>query len=1264
MSSTCLDIAGLTTTTGYQMAELRVVGKYRGPGEQLSAETLAQQLPADWVLIANRALPTREHDDLDLTVVGRNLIFVVEGKHWGPTVHVGPGAWLVKRQPRENPTERISFLARKLAGLLKTRVTAYPKKGHIVRSYVLLSYPNVEVDWSEAGPESDMVVLLKEAAQVLLDEDENAPVSVASARQATVAFLDGWAERDEVPTHIGSYNIHREISPLGRARVFAAHDDVRNFVFLRCYPMDGWGPDVDPNDLVRRERNAIQKLAHSGRTLESQPVFEDHLHRWIVVPIVQQPIMNLPRLLSMPDPPIDPKQSSVDQIAQFIVDAFNGLQKIHSEGVIHRGIAPARVALDPKKTVKFTDFYLARVRGEVTIAPSLNEVADLGAPFRAPECKEFIGTATPSSDIYSLALSLLWWLRRDPKGTQPSSTRSDLAEVANVLRRCTAATPEARPDIKTIVTELTMLQQADTEASKPQHSTRTFASGQLISERYLIERPLGEGGFAKSWLAVDQFVDQKRVLKQYSSTVPKQTAKKEFDAASKLVHERCARVWDISHDHAFLVVEYVEGESLGSASKADIAPEKFRRYALDVLDALTYVHDKDFLHNDISPGNIIIEPEGSARLIDFGLARLKEADTQVAFTPNFAAPEMWDGKRSPVSDLYALGTTFLYSMLHRYPYQDSNGRPDKSKIIPLTEEERLTLEPLGVAIAEQFFRLVAPDPHTRPGSAREFVDDLRRAAPIVIQEGSLNINATVDSLRQLYRGSKLGNAGNRGLDSEFAETTYVETLLDSTLTRQITRGELDLVILTGNPGDGKTSYLKKLRGTLIESGAEMLKEGLGGWAYATPDRTFAAVYDASEARDGKTSDELVIEALTAARPHTPHTALLAINDGRLRQFFVSHADLYPEYYETIKKGLQGKPPDGKTRVAYVDLKRRSLAPTASDPDGVAGRTLDTFTQESRWAVCETCKARKVCPILRNRSQLGGPGRAHLLELVVISHLRRERRATFRDFRSAAAWVITGDRGCTDVHQAIESGIDLRRGDDALHFDLAFDRRSTDYLIAEWSDIDPTQLPMAALERGDRASSDREAWHRKDSLNRRAFFGDLGRDSIHRHEATPYRYLADFQVALATDEETKQLLPRILLGLSRLLGAFGYDGRELAIQDGENDGWAVLRQINATEFRLERRAPDSPYVEQQADELLLLHPSARLVLTLDSVELILRAADGELINDAAANAIKLELSLLAGKLMLHPASGAIVVNPAGVPETVSKVDGSIVFRSQS
>lgn len=93
--------------------------------------------------------------------------------------------------------------------------------------------------------------------------------------------------------------------------------------------------------------------------------------------------------------------------------------------------------------------------------------------------------------------------------------------------------------------------------------------------------------------------------------MPSDTAKKEFKAASSIVHDRCARVWDIYFDPAFLVTDYVDGESLHNACKSPISAEDYRRYALDILEALTYMHDHDFLHNDITPATSSSNPMGA-----------------------------------------------------------------------------------------------------------------------------------------------------------------------------------------------------------------------------------------------------------------------------------------------------------------------------------------------------------------------------------------------------------------------------------------------------------------------------------------------------------------------------------------------------------------------------------------------------------------------------------------------------------------------------
>ena len=105
-----------------------------------------------------------------------------------------------------------------------------------------------------------------------------------------------------------------------------------------------------------------------------------------------------------------------------------------------------------------------------------------------------------------------------------------------------------------------------------------------------------------------------------------------------------------------------------------------------------------------------------------------------------------------------------------------------------------------------------------------------------------------------------------------------------------------LVLLTGNPGDGKTSFLVKVGERLRAKGAEGLTENEAGWRLSLNGHTFVAVFDASESHDGKSSDDLMARRSTLRRGRDPQrrTVLLAINDGRLLQFFTDNEDRYED----------------------------------------------------------------------------------------------------------------------------------------------------------------------------------------------------------------------------------------------------------------------------------------------------------------------------------------------------------------------------------
>ena len=101
-----------------------------------------------------------------------------------------------------------------------------------------------------------------------------------------------------------------------------------------------------------------------------------------------------------------------------------------------------------------------------------------------------------------------------------------------------------------------------------------------------------------------------------------------------------------------------------------------------------------------------------------------------------------------------------------------------------------------------------------------------------------------------------------------------------------------------------------------------------------------AVYDASESHEGKSSDDLMFEALDPAPGEDParRTVLLAINDGRLLQFFTDNEDLYEDDALEVKRQMAGQPV-GDPGIALVDLKRRTLARRADGGPSLASQIL-------------------------------------------------------------------------------------------------------------------------------------------------------------------------------------------------------------------------------------------------------------------------------------------------------------------------------------
>ncbi|MGI5132961.1 protein kinase domain-containing protein [Pseudonocardia sp. CA-107938] len=1261
------------------MAKLHVLGDWHGPGEEKAARRLAADLPDGWDIVAGRNVPDGMSTvDIDLIVVSPRAVYVIEEKAWGPHVIVGEVAWFVGGDRRHSPNSQVQHATRVLAGRIKSRVPdwrdierEFPRGHYVVRGHVLMSHDKLLLEGAnELG--ADVVLCLEDAATTLQRLDATCPAAMGARRKQLMAFLLGLKRRGPAASPVQIYQYRVEGKPMsrGNAVVYSARTPGGGLVGLFLVPIAAASDPAAARLLATREHDALAALAAADRTWGVQPWFpwEGYLVTPVTVLMDGTSLAKLTRSRRHVDAS---GRVPVEVGVPVVRDAFQALADVHEHGITHRALQPSSIEVTPENRVRFKDFDRAHLPSTQTIAPALDDTHP-SAAFHAPGVT--MEMFRPADDLYSLALCLVQWLYCDPtdKPDHDLARRraAEYPEVGEVLSRCLARGSGEPFSAAEAVAALTPEQPAP-PAPDPE-PVDVVEEGALLGGRYRLLRVLGEGAWAVTWLAHDENLDERRTVKHLrpGRTTPEQV-RTEYDTAAALRSFHCARMHDrlAKPEPGCLVQEYVPGETLHDLTngRPPLEREQARRIAIDVLTGLADAHTRSIYHRDVSPHNIIVRDDGQAVLIDFGLASRADAAQSAVGSPPYTAPEVWTRRTwSPAADVYSASAAVLQAMLGRLPYAGP-GIEERRTLVPPTSEH---FGRYGQALLDVLYRGIAYDPADRPSDARAFAEEVRRASDIVPAVGRRVVNPTVAALRGLYRHSRIGNAGNRGLDDAFARDTYVATRLDSELLPAIVRGALDVVVLSGNPGDGKTSFLVNVGAELDRAGAVTLHSDAAGWRRRLGSRTFAAVYDASESHGDLTSDALVEQAFEpSAEGEDEHTVLLAANDGRIAQFCADHGERYPEVTAELERQRLGAAVAPDARIVLVDLKRRALALPDLDGRSLGVNVLSELTVLHRWEVCSGCEVREVCPIKRNAELLrAGQARRTVSELLLTSHLRRRRRATVRDVRSAFGWLITADRSCEEVHDDVESGRDPGPGRQA--FDLAFDAASRDYLVQEWAELDPATLPAPALARAartnrrvvpDLAGLDIDTMTH---LKRAALFGAWPVPGA-EHEVRSYRHLPAFLDALA-DPATG--LTRILLGVSRVLAFVGYqDEGHLALRDRVFDDPAVrsivvVKELPATEFRLIGLTGAAPFVESFPDQLELRHlrSGARLRITLDTAELLLRSADGEILGDLASAALRQEIQGFGDRLRLQPARTVKIVDGAGSSVTATATpDGRIV-----
>ncbi len=207
-------------------------------------------------------------------------------------------------------------------------------------------------------------------------------------------------------------------------------------------------------------------------------------------------------------------------------------------------------------------------------------------------------------------------------------------------------------------------------------------TGRTFNGRYEIKDRIGLGGMAEVYRALDNVLGRtvavKVMLPQYAADPDfTQRFRQEAAAAANLQSPYIVNVYDWGQDNGtyFIVMEFVRGSDLKTAinQRGAINQRKVAEIGAQVCQALTVAHNQDIIHRDIKPQNIMVQPDGNVKVMDFGIARaknsMKQQTSSVLGTAHYISPEQAQGKElTAASDIYSLGIAMYEATTGELPF--------------------------------------------------------------------------------------------------------------------------------------------------------------------------------------------------------------------------------------------------------------------------------------------------------------------------------------------------------------------------------------------------------------------------------------------------------------------------------------------------------------------------------------------------------------------------------------------------------------------
>ena len=1054
------------------MAEIIQCGQYEGPvnaGEERLLKFLEVNLPDDYYLLPGIEIPHRnqrnqqvQYLEYDCLVITPHAIYNIENKDYRGRLEGDDDYWYLNDRQKRNPHKTLRFKTGVLASRLKEKNTEWGRAW--IQSIVTLSHPRQNRNglW---GDHLHATFLLDE----LLISHISDPAQVN--KQANTIGGIYKAIRDEIcgTAHVRKPEEKKELMEFEILEVLDQDSNSTEYLAkpknvtsanrkrIREYALDVPSLPLDQREKrekqIKNQYNAINRIRKNPFILNVEFRMDEENH--LFYEITDYLDENSLRF------EIKRKTFTLEEKIGFVFNLIEALKAAHEFNIYHRDINPENVFLTGGYAclANFGKSYFHDHHKEgYTVMATITE-----ANATAYHPLELLaGDASRSSDIYSLGVLVYeLFVGKLPfnhpfdlnkmggkllENRMPSSINPSLPVwLDEFCMHALRIPPEDRWDNLTEMEEFLKTSTKDSEAqadlSPGGAVTYTFEIGSRIGD-FTIYNRLGEGGYSQVFMVKHNMQSQKQyAIKVFHESVSAASVIDEYNALRQLEHPNIVKFsWNgtLPNGQFYTLMEYVEGENLKAYAKGEnrLPVHRIYQVAESMLQALVTMQqcDPPIYHRDIKPQNIMWDKNDRFVLIDFNVASVVEDNLSHVGTYPYLAPDLiLDGTRvkwDTSADPFALAITLYELACKNYPWSGNMPLMQPEPTDPKVHNPKLSEE-----IAAFLKKGVQPNKKDRFSTASEMLEALQaigadnllrpeETSPTELIETESEITGDfVRYLNSLYSQSKHGNSGTRvGLQqNEFDAITYSPTRLDRRLIPDVLDGRYRLVIITGNAGDGKTAFIRKIeeksqdRTTIAHgNGARFTIQGI----------PFQSNYDGSQDEEELSNDDVLLNFFQPfvgkeTFADSPEGRLIAINEGRLVEFLRSTGQFnfladtienhfYDEGQEELPEGL-----------LIINLNLRSMVAANGEEESLFRQQVKKLTAPSLWKKCEDCPAAGHCFIHHNVSTLNdavaGDEVLNRLEwLVRTVTLKKELHITMRDLRSFLSFLITRDYHCEEI----------------------------------------------------------------------------------------------------------------------------------------------------------------------------------------------------------------------------------------------------------